>query len=203
MKCTNCGNENNADTLFCGFCGSKLKSGKNKPRVIMIIGGIVAVILLLGLGSLLYFLVSAIKGPADDNYKKPEKTEHAAEPEVVSDSDEVSEITESDNNNNEDDTVEEDAVEDAASEYIIPDSDKRYLSKSELASLSSDELRIARNEIFARHGRRFNDAALQSHFDSCSWYKGTIAPANFNEAVFNEYEKANVNLISSVENERK
>ena len=199
MKCKNCGKENNADALFCGSCGSGLKPGTNKPWAVMVIAIVAAVIILLALGSLLYFLVSAIKGPADNNYTPTEQTEYT-ESDAESNQGEVPEITEDDNSGNEESPAE---VETAISEYIIPDSDSKYLSRSELSSLSADELRIARNEIFARHGRRFNDAALQSHFDSCSWYNGTVAPDSFNEAVFNEYEKANISLLQSVENERK
>ncbi len=94
-----------------------------------------------------------------------------------------------------------DACEAAAaqSEYILPDSDSRYLTEDDLRGLSSDECRLARNEIFARHGRRFDDPALQAYFDACSWYTGTVAPSAFDERVFNEYEAANVGFIRDYE----
>lgn len=38
-------------------------------------------------------------------------------------------------------------------EYVLPDSANRKLKKSDLKGLSKEELRIARNEIYARHGR--------------------------------------------------
>lgn len=84
-------------------------------------------------------------------------------------------------------------------EYILPDSDTRYLTEDDLQGLSADECRLARNEIFARHGRRFDDAALQAYFDACSWYTGTVAASAFNESVFNEYEAANVTFIREYE----
>ena len=37
-------------------------------------------------------------------------------------------------------------------DYILPDSSSRILSDSEVSGLSKEELRLARNEIFARHG---------------------------------------------------
>ena len=86
------------------------------------------------------------------------------------------------------------------SEYIIPDSNSRYLTKDDLTSLSSYELMLARNEIYARRGRKFDDTQLQNYFNSCSWYKGTISPADFNANVFNSYEKANIDLIVNYEN---
>ena len=43
---------------------------------------------------------------------------------------------------------------------------------------------IARNEIYARHGRKFNDSELQAYFNSKSWYKGTVNPEDFSTSVF-------------------
>ncbi len=42
-------------------------------------------------------------------------------------------------------------------EYIFPDSDSRYLTREEVEELSTEDLRLARNENFARLGRRFTD----------------------------------------------
>ena len=88
-----------------------------------------------------------------------------------------------------------------AEEYILPESDSRYLVKDDLWGLSKEECRIARNEIFARHGRRFDDESLQAYFDSCSWYTGTIAPEDFDDSVLNVYEVANRDLIVRYEQE--
>ncbi len=87
-------------------------------------------------------------------------------------------------------------------DYVFPDSDSRYISRSELVSLTDDELRIARNEIYARHGRRFNDPTLQAYFDSKSWYDGTIEADDFDESVLNDYETTNALLIHDYEEER-
>ena len=84
-------------------------------------------------------------------------------------------------------------------EYMIPESDSRYIDFNDLAGMDSDELRIARNEIYARHGRRFKSEELQTYFDSKSWYQGTIAPGDFKEKVFNKYENANISFILKVE----
>ncbi len=86
------------------------------------------------------------------------------------------------------------------SDYILPDSDSRYYSEEELVGLTADELRIARNEIYARHGRKFDDVQLQSYFDSKDWYHGTIEPGDFTgDNVLNAYEKANIQTIQSLE----
>ena len=83
--------------------------------------------------------------------------------------------------------------------YIIADSDSRYITAEDLKVLNRDELRYARNEIYARHGRRFNDKKLQDYFNSKSWYQGSINPDNFNESVLNDYEKKNAKMILEYE----
>ena len=82
---------------------------------------------------------------------------------------------------------------------IIPDSSSRYLSKADLLGLSKDQLRLARNEIYARHGRKFQSQELQEYFESKSWYRGTIEPNQFSEDNLNAYEKENIKLIKSME----
>ena len=89
-----------------------------------------------------------------------------------------------------------------ASYYIIPDSDSRYLSVSELTKYDMSTLRLARNEIYARKGRRFKAADLQAYFDAQPWYYGYIDPAAFDsqEKVYlNQYELANARLILKYE----
>jgi len=55
-------------------------------------------------------------------------------------------------------------------DYMIPDSNLRTVTESDLAGMSLAELRIARNEIFARHGRQFKDPMLNQWFYSKTWY---------------------------------
>lgn len=55
--------------------------------------------------------------------------------------------------------------------YVIADSSTRLLTEADLQGLSKKQLEIARNEIFARHGRAFKRADIQSFFESRSWYK--------------------------------
>lgn len=88
------------------------------------------------------------------------------------------------------------------SEYIFEQSSSEYLSRSDLEGLTEQELSYARNEIYARHGRRFQDAGLQNYFDSKEWYSGTMAPEDFSESMLNEYEKANAELILEYEKDR-
>ncbi len=66
--------------------------------------------------------------------------------------------------------------------------------------LDAQTLRYARNEIYARHGRRFSDQELQAYFDGKSWYQGTIEPEDFEESLLSEIEKTNAELILMYEN---
>ncbi|OON95670.1 MAG: hypothetical protein ATN36_07710 [Epulopiscium sp. Nele67-Bin005] len=84
--------------------------------------------------------------------------------------------------------------------YILPNSNTLYLSSFDIDHLSNAQLRLARNEIYARHGRIFASSDLQNYFNSQSWYKGTVSAANFSESVLNDAEKANVQLIQDAEN---
>lgn len=86
--------------------------------------------------------------------------------------------------------------------YILPESNTRYLNKSDLAGLTAEECRLARNEIYARHGRMFNDEGLQKYFESFDWYTPTIQPNDFQEAMLNAYEIANRDLIVDYEQEQ-
>ena len=86
-----------------------------------------------------------------------------------------------------------------SSEYLLPDSDSRYINGSDIRAMTSEELRLARNEIYARHGRMFKDQALQNYFNSCSWYIASIRPEDFNEDWLNEVEKANAKFIKQFE----
>ena len=83
-------------------------------------------------------------------------------------------------------------------DYIFPDSGSRYLSESELYGLSEQQISIAKNEIYARHGRLFVRDDLRQYFQSKSWYRGTVDPKVFDanaDRYFNAYEKANVAMI--------
>lgn len=83
-------------------------------------------------------------------------------------------------------------------EYFFPDSDSRYLTDEDLAVYSYDQLELAKNEIYARHGRQFVTQRIADYFNSKSWYQGTIDPETFDaqqDSIFNEYEIANIQKI--------
>ena len=75
-----------------------------------------------------------------------------------------------------------------ASERLLTDSDLRYLSK--------EELKIMRNEIFARHGYIFQTEAMKTYFRNQSWYSPLYSNVN---AMLTGIEHKNIALIKSYE----
>lgn len=104
--------------------------------------------------------------------------------------------------------VQETAGDEAEEEYeyegdpgfVIPDSSTRYLTEADIVTLSDWEKKIARNEIYARHGRKFNSAELQQYFDSMDWYTPSIEAKDFKDEMLNDVERYNTRLISQYEN---
>ena len=87
-------------------------------------------------------------------------------------------------------------------DYIIAYSSTKYLSRSDLKGLSQREINLAKNEIYARHGRTFKNQSLQDYFDSKDWYEPQYDPEEFDEIeneVFNKYEKANTEFLNEIE----
>ena len=98
-----------------------------------------------------------------------------------------------------------DKVEKGDSDYILPESSSRYYTRQELSQLDDYTLQMAINEIYARHGRKFDTQSIREYFEGKAWYRGTINPADFdgNEAAyFNEYELANRELMSQIRADR-
>lgn len=86
------------------------------------------------------------------------------------------------------------------SDYIIADSAEKYLTNADLEGVSAEQLRLARNEIYARHGYQFENEELKSYFESKDWYFGRIPREEFVESYLNIYEKYNVQIIQAAEN---
>ncbi len=84
--------------------------------------------------------------------------------------------------------------------YILKDSNKRYLGEDDVGELSTEEIHLARNEIYARRGYIFKDKELRKYFKKKAWYKPKVKPSDFRESVLNKYEKANVKFLSNLEN---
>lgn len=88
------------------------------------------------------------------------------------------------------------------SEYLLPGSDTRIITESELDELTKEEVKLARNEIYARHGRKFDDESLKAYFEQFDWYHPTIEPEDFEESMLNDYEVINRDFIVLYEEEK-
>ena len=60
--------------------------------------------------------------------------------------------------------------------FIIPDSSTRYLTEDDLRGLSDEQLEIARNEIYARHGYQFKQKKMKNYFNNQKCYLKTLLP---------------------------
>lgn len=95
----------------------------------------------------------------------------------------------------------EDTVDE--SEYILPNSDTVKYTREQLQDLTLEELRIARNELFARYGTYFGAADLDEYFKTKSWYTAKMSVSEFYDQIdMNEIELANLNLIRQIEEEK-
>lgn len=70
------------------------------------------------------------------------------------------------------------------------------LGIDDVLRIPPDQLRIVRNEIYARHGRAFKSADLQAHFGAQPWYSADPA---YSDARLTENDKANAALLKSFE----
>ena len=94
---------------------------------------------------------------------------------------------------------ETEAAEDTRSEYNCADADIRYLTQEEVDKLSLQAVCYAKNEIYARHGRKFLSTELQEYFNDKSWYQGTVEAEKFSPSVFNKYESDNIQILVKAE----
>lgn len=79
-------------------------------------------------------------------------------------------------------------------DMTFPDSSTRRLTEAEIASLGPATLRIARNEIYARKGRRFRNQELARYFSQFAWYRPVA-----DEVQLTAIERANVELLTRAE----
>ena len=77
-----------------------------------------------------------------------------------------------------------------------PEASTRLLSYDDLAGMSKGELRIMRNEIFARYGYIFKSQDLINHFSSKRWYQPLYNDVNHR---LTRIEKQNADFIKTFE----
>ncbi|MDO5702095.1 MAG: YARHG domain-containing protein [Lachnospiraceae bacterium] len=71
------------------------------------------------------------------------------------------------------------------------------ITEKDLEGLTAEELRIKRNEIFARHGLIFGAEDLNAYFSAQPWYEGTVTDSESIE--LSDVELANIQVILDYE----
>lgn len=79
------------------------------------------------------------------------------------------------------------------------DASSRKLTSAEVQQMTTEELGLSRNAIYARHGYQFNHKQLGEFFSKQSWFKPTEIDRN--SIPFTDIEVANINLIQKRERE--
>ena len=77
--------------------------------------------------------------------------------------------------------------------------DMKIYQKQDFDQVPPLIIHIAKNEIYARHGYIFRNGDLNNYFKGQIWYEPSVSPEDFNDNIFNEYEQANLKLLSSLD----
>ncbi|MBE6046470.1 MAG: YARHG domain-containing protein [Clostridiales bacterium] len=91
-------------------------------------------------------------------------------------------------------------------DFILPQSDREELSRADVVYSTNgnpDTVQQAINEIYARHGWIFGSEYYDKLFRGFKWYTPMYEPEKFDNAWLNEYEKANLDLLTGYRNELK
>jgi hypothetical protein len=73
----------------------------------------------------------------------------------------------------------------------------RIVTEAELQGRSKAELRVMRNEVYARHGRVFQSPDLHDYFTRKPWYSQN---PSYSDSLLNEVDKGNIRLMQESEN---
>ena len=79
---------------------------------------------------------------------------------------------------------------------LFPFASNRLIDKTEIESLTTDELSIMRNEIFASYGYKFKTKRFKIYFNEQEWYEPLYLDVT-NQ--LNEIEKKNIKLLKELE----
>lgn len=79
------------------------------------------------------------------------------------------------------------------------ETDKKYYTKEEFESEPMLVIHLAKNEIYARHGYIFTNEDLYNYFMGCIWYSPTCDGKDFDDSIFNQYEKVNLEILADLD----
>ncbi|MFC2093904.1 YARHG domain-containing protein, partial [Bacteroidota bacterium] len=79
---------------------------------------------------------------------------------------------------------------------IYPETSTRYLTSNDLRNKSRWQLKIMRNEIYARHGYIFQTKEMKNYFNNQSWYNPVYYDVTH---MLTSLEKSNITYIKKFE----
>ncbi|HXI23362.1 MAG TPA: YARHG domain-containing protein [Pyrinomonadaceae bacterium] len=79
------------------------------------------------------------------------------------------------------------------------DFSSKAIKKSDLGTLTIDDLKLVRGIVFGKHGRVFKDPDIRRFLESRPWFK---ADANFANSALNDTERRNLDVIRIAEAEQ-
>ncbi len=170
----------------------------SNKRIIELLARGAAIIVVLVVLALIGVVISKSikKDPKPD--KKPTRVEQEEDADELEDEEEPIDDATTDV----DIEPEEPAV--SADQYILPDSATRELTRNDVAGLSKEQLRLARNEIFARYGVTFGVADLDDYFAKQPWFEAKMTIDEFQantEISMSAIEEKNLSFIVKMEDE--
>lgn len=93
-------------------------------------------------------------------------------------------------------------VETETSFYLMPQSSYERLTEKDAEGMTDQERMLARNEIYARHGRLFIAEDVKTYFEGQDWHEGSIQPEDFDDKKeLNEAELRNIQFLLRMEKE--
>lgn len=208
MLCPKCGAEVRKDDIFCDQCGYSLK--KRKRTFLPVI--VTLVLILIAAGGTAVWIVMDDYHTLEEVRAQYQESKNSLMEENITivqsaqDTQDES-VSEGETAGKKETDVEETEPKNVQmteqDQYILPESDSRYLTDSDIDGMSLREINYAKNEIYARHGRKFKSEELQTYFDSKSWYTGKYEPTEFDEnyssSMLNTYEKKNAGFLRDKE----
>lgn len=164
-----------------------LKSGNKK--IFISIGGILILIII---ASLFYFLVIQ----KNDNNMAEENSQSYIKKKELELKERELQIKEKENEQKNKNSVPTGNTVNNITPGRFPEASEKYLTTDYLLKFSKYDLKIMRNEIFARHGYIFQTDDLKEYFTRQSWYSPGY---NDVSSFLTDIEKSNIELIKHYE----
>lgn len=79
---------------------------------------------------------------------------------------------------------------------LYPEASQRILKAKDLEGLNSFDLKVMRNEIYARHGYIFKTQEMKDYFNEQDWYYGRYKNV---DKMLTDIERTNIEFIKKFE----